>query len=427
VLLPLLIIYFHRLSLSSVVLNIGVSLLLALLSAIALLALLISQVSATLAAPLCSLANGVNWIMIHSVDPFARAGLASIRLPEYSQWGAAIYLVYYVPLIFILGQLARWHPLGSPVPNGQLRIRRWHIASLAQAVLLIVVLFHPLSAGRPDGNLHVDFLDVGQGDAALITMPDGATLLVDGGGRPSFGAPLKPGEVDSYQRDGRSVGEMVVSEYLWWRGLDTVDYVLATHADADHIDGLNDIVRNFRVRSALVGRTPESDSEYAKFQQSLASTKTNLAVINAGDTLHFGNVTATVLWPDTSEDPNAPSGNNDSVVLKLQYGERSILLTGDIEKEAENQIMTKIGDFQVDLVKVPHHGSRTSSTNSFVAATRPRFAVISVGQTSIFGHPHAEVVERWKMSGAEVLTTGRSGTISVTTDGKELWVKKFVN
>ena len=426
VLLPLLIIYFHRLSLSSVVLNIVVSLLLALLSAIALLALLISQVSATLAGPLCSLANGVNWIMIHSVDPFARAGLASIRLPEYSQWGAAIYLVYYVPSILILGQLARWHPLGSPVPKGQRRIRRWHIASLAQALLLVVVLFHPLSAGRSDGNLHVDFLDVGQGDAALITMPDGATLLVDGGGRPSFGASSKPGDVDSYQRDGRSVGEMVVSEYLWWRGLDTVDYVLATHADADHIDGINDIVRNFRVRTALVGRTPESDSEYAKFQQTLAATKTNVAVINAGDTLHFGNVTATVLWPDTSDDPNAPSGNNDSVVLKLQYGERSILLTGDIEKEAENQIMTQIGDLHVDIVKVPHHGSRTSSTNSFVGATRPRFAVISVGQTSIFGHPHAEVVERWEKNGAEVLTTGRSGTISVTTNGKELWVKKFV-
>jgi competence protein ComEC len=257
-------------------------------------------------------------------------------------------------------------------------------------------------------------------------MPDGATLLVDGGGRPNFGSPSKPVEVDSYQRDGRSVGEMVVSEYLWWRGLDTVDYVLATHADADHIDGINDIVRNFRVRSALVGRTPESDSEYAKFQRTLAATKTNVAVINADDTLHFGNVTATVLWPEPSDDPNAPSGNNDSVVLKLQYGERSILLTGDIEKEAENQIMTKIGDLHVDLVKVPHHGSRTSSTNSFVAATRPRFAVISVGQTSIFGHPHAEVVERWEKNGAEVLTTGRSGTISVTTNGKDLWVKKFV-
>ena len=427
VLLPLLIIYFHRLSLSSVVLNIAVSLLLALLSASALLALLISQVSTALAAPLCSLANGVNWIMVHSVDPFARAGLASVRLPEYSQWSAAIYFVYYLPLIFILKQLARWHPLAAPVPKGERRFLRWHVAAVSQAGLLIVVLFHPLSAGRPDGNLHVDFLDVGQGDSALITMPDGTTLLVDGGGQPTFGASIKPGDVDSYQREGRSVGEMVVSEYLWWRGLDTVDYVLATHADADHIDGINDVVRNFRVRSALVGRTPESDSEYLKFKQSLVATKTNVTVINAGDALHFGNVIATVLWPNTSADPNAPSGNNDSVVVKLQYGERSILLTGDIEKQAEAQIMRQTEDLHVDIVKVPHHGSRTSSTDGFVAATRPRFAVISVGQTSIFGHPHPEVVERWKMSGAEVLTTGRSGTISVTTDGKELWVKRFVN
>ena len=220
---------------------------------------------------------------------------------------------------------------------------------------------------------------------------------------------------------------MVVSEYLWWRGLDAVDYVLATHADADHMDGLNDVIRNFRVRSALVGRTPESDSEYSKFTQTLAETRTNVEVIQAGDELQFGNVTVTVLWPNPSNDPNASSRNNDSVVLKLQYGERSVLLTGDIEKEAEVQIMRQTRNLQVDTVKVPHHGSRTSSTDAFVAATRPRFAVISVGQTSMFGHPHAEVVERWKMSGAEVLTTGRSGTISVTTNGRELWVKRFVN
>ena len=264
-----------------------------------------------------------------------------------------------------------------------------------------------------------------KGDSALVTMPNGATLLVDAGGRPIFTSSTQ-GASDTSEREGRSIGEMVVSEYLWWRGLDTIDHVLATHADADHIDGLNDVVRNFYVRSALVARTPPDDPEYVKFSRSLNETGTHLQTVQAGDALRFGDVKATVLWPLPASDPNAASQNNDSVVIRLQFGESAILLTGDIEKEAEAHILATKNEVSADVVKVAHHGSRTSSTESFVAATHPRFAIISVGRTSMFGHPHKEVVERWTKSGAEVLTTGTSGTITMTTDGKTLSVKKYV-
>jgi competence protein ComEC len=113
-------------------------------------------------------------------------------------------------------------------------------------------------------------------------------------------------------------------------------------------------------------------------------------------------------------------------VLLIKFGERAILLTGDIEKEAEAQVVGTNKELHVDLVKVAHHGSRTSSTAGFVQATTPRFAIIPVGRASMFGHPHPEVVERWRQIGAEVLTTGRSGTISMTSDGQELWLTKFV-
>jgi competence protein ComEC len=113
------------------------------------------------------------------------------------------------------------------------------------------------------------------------------------------------------------------------------------------------------------------------------------------------------------------------VVLKVQFRNRSILLTGDVEKKAERELTAAREDLKADVVKVPHHGSKTSSTEPFVAATKPRFAIISVGQDSIFGHPHAEVVERWKASGAEVLTTGKCGTITVTTDGTDLSLQAF--
>jgi len=428
-LLPFLIVYFHRLSIASLLLNIGVSVVLVAVSSVGLFALLVNLASPAMAGPFFKLADKLNWLMVHSVDPFSRIGLSSFRIPEYSGLSSSIYFLYFLPLIFLLLALSRWSPLGPPAVLSR-RNNYWlWVTGIVQIVLLATVILHPWSAGRPDGKLHIDFLDVGQGDSALITLPNGATLLVDGGGRPTFFSandPKADATSDMFDRESRSIGEMVVSEYLWWRGLDHVDYVLATHADADHIDGLNDVVRNFRVKSALVGRTPASDPEYVKFAQTLSETGTHLETINAGDELRFGVVTASVLWPNQSTDSNAPSQNNDSLVLRLKFGERSILLTGDIEKEAEGQIVAANPRLDVDIVKVPHHGSRTSSTLVFVEATSPQFAIISVGRTSMFGHPHKEVVERWTNKGATVSTTGRCGTINVITDGKSLWMKNFV-
>ncbi len=403
VLLPQMIIYFHRLSLSSLLLNIVVSVLLAVLAAIALLGLLLAEVSTTLAAPVLRLAEAINWLMVHSVDPFSDAGFASLRLPEYSAWPRVVYGLYYVPLLLLVIALNRWEPLSRFAKKQT----HWPLV-VVHLLLISMLILHPFSASNADGKLRIDFLDVGQGDSALITMPDGTTLLVDGGGRPRFRSSVP------FERETRSIGESVVSEYLWWRGLDRVDFVLATHADADHIDGLNDVVRNFSVNAALVGRTPSNDPEFTKFIGSLANT--SLQTLHAGDVIRFGEVELQVLWPPPGDD----SSNDDSVVIKLKFRDRSVLLTGDIEKKAEAALLTS--DLKADVVKVPHHGSKTSSTEAFIFATRPRFAIVSVGKDSMFGHPHAEVVERWKRAGAQVLTTGKCGMISVNTDGKDLWV-----
>jgi competence protein ComEC len=400
-LLPLMIVYFHRLSLSSLVLNIVVSVLLAALVVVALLALLLS------AAPLIRLADAIDWAMVHSVDPFSNFGLASLRLPEYSGSAALIYAVYYLPLLLLIVALLHWQPLGSRLQR-ECKLRRYvPPLSFAQVLLLVVLVAHPFSAARADGKLRVDFLDVGQGDSALITMPDGMTLLVDGGGNTNDAA--------------RRIGETVVSEYLWWRGLNHIDYVLATHADADHIDGLNDVLKNFSVRGALIARRPANDPEFKKFAQTLTDSGTYSETIQAGDVIRFGEVEIDVLWPPANGDS---STNNDSIVLRIQLGERSILLTGDIEQATERALASQ--QLKTDVVKVAHHGSKTSSTEGFVLATRPNFAIISVGRNSRFGHPHKDVVDRWQLNGATVLTTGNYGTITITTNGHDLSLKTFI-
>jgi competence protein ComEC len=464
-LLPLLVTYFHRLSLASPLMNIFVGALMVLLAFAALAALALSHLSAALAAPLARLVEATAALMIHSVDPLARAHLASLRLPEYSGPVSAVYVLYFLPLVVLTCALLRWRPLSAPPrpkvdddrraevfdegraePGVERRAggddgdapptfldptksrRLLKLAAFAFAGLALVIVSHPLSAGRPDGRLRIDFLDVGQGDSALVTMPDGATLLVDGGGRPDF-RKRRDGDMDAeeFEPDARGVGDAVVSEYLWWRGLSRVDYVLATHADADHIDGLNAVVKNFEVGAALVARAPSGDPEFVRFDSNAHDAGVPVYIVGRGDQLHFGAVTVDVLWPPPAAgDADLPSGNNDSLVLRLHFGRRTFLLTGDAEADAERALVSAGDELRCDALKVAHHGSRTSSTEAFVAAARPALAVVSVGQDSPYGHPHAEVLARWRASGALVLTTGERGTITVSTDGDDLKAETFV-
>ncbi|HWS88459.1 MAG TPA: ComEC/Rec2 family competence protein [Pyrinomonadaceae bacterium] len=423
VLLPPQVVYFHRLSLASFVLNLFAGALLVAQAFAALAALAVSELSTTLAAPLVRLTEASTRLLVHGVDPFTRAGLASLRLPAYTGAASALYALHYAPLLVLARMLLRWRPLSGP-PRARTETRGGRVFKVAvwmSVTTTLVIVAHPFSAPPPDGRLRVDFLDVGQGDAALVTMPDGATLLVDGGGRPDFRRSGTEDEVEEFEPDSRGVGEAAVAEYLWWRGLDRLDYVLATHADADHIDGLNDILKSFTARAALVGRAPQGDEAFARFSHTAREAGVPLYVVSRGDRLRFGAVEVDVLWPP----PGEASANDDSVVLRLRHGRRTLLLTGDIESRAERTLLSEGFDLRADALKVAHHGSRTSSTDAFVNATRPALAVVSVARDSPYGHPHPEVLARWRAAGAQVLTTGERGTVTVSTDGEDLKVETF--
>ncbi len=140
-------------------------------------------------------------------------------------------------------------------------------------MLGVVIIFHPFTAPRPDGRLHIDFLDVGQGDAALITFPDGKTMLVDGGGRVNYKRSDNDDESEIFEPDVPSIGESVVSEFLWEKGYSKIDHILATHADADHIQGLADVAKNFQIGSAFIGRSPMNDPDFATFSEALAASR----------------------------------------------------------------------------------------------------------------------------------------------------------
>lgn len=437
-LLPFLIIYFHRVSPFSVVLNLWVGVVIALESFAAVFAVLFANLSDALALPLIKLTEILNWLLVHVPDFFTDNNWASFRVPHYSGAARMIYVLYFVPIIFLTLVLNRWKPFAL---DSRFQIADFKFSALpylrAAAAsflfLLALVVFHPFSQPTADGRLHVDFLDVGQGDSALVTFPTGETLLVDGGGKQGFGKLNFAGETDDeddeqpeiFEPDTMTVGESVVSNFLWARGYSQIDYILATHADVDHIQGLDDVAKNFRVRVALFGRTPMKDKEYAELYSVLKKRGIESLTVSRGDVLNLGDAKIEILYPEQTENSEAVSDNNHSVVLRIIFGKRKFLLTGDIEKEAESALLNAPEFLQTDVVKVAHHGSRTSSTENFINAANAKLAIVSVGRESQFGHPHADVIERWKAANVRVLTTGENGTVSVSTDGADLQLKTY--
>ncbi len=429
-LLPLMIIYFHRVSLSGVVLNLWVGVIIALESFAAMLAVIAGQISRAFSFPFVKITEFLNWLLVALPRFFIEYSWASFRVPHYSGAAKAIYFLYFIPLLVAAFLLYGWNPaaLNFKKQNSAFKYKLLCGSIAAASILIGFMIFHPFSAPTPDGRLHIDFLDVGQGDSALITFPEGETMLIDGGGRVDYNRQWMKREDDEpelFEPDTQGIGETVVSRFLWEKGYDQIDYILATHADADHIQGLGDVAENFRVRAALFGRAPFGDKEFAAVFAVLQKRGVPIVILSRGDLLDFNGVKVEVLNPEKSDSPESLSDNNHSVVLRLICGERKFLLTGDIEKETERELLNASEFVKSDVLKVAHHGSRTSSTPEFIGATEAKLAIISVGKQSPFGHPHLEVVERLKNSGAKVLTTGKRGTISVSTDGKDLQLKTF--
>jgi competence protein ComEC len=249
-------------------------------------------------------------------------------------------------------------------------------------------------------------------------------MLVDGGGALNFrsGTDDQAGE---FEPDIYRVGEAVVSEVLWERGYSRVDHIVATHADTDHIQGLIDVAKNFEIGAAYFPPAMEPTDETLELRSVLQRRGIRENAIYAGTMLAFGGATVEVLYPERAVN-NFGSENDRSLVLMITYNGRRILLTGDIESVAEADLVRNAGQLRADVVKVPHHGSRTSSGEGFIAATLPEIAVVPVGVRSVFGHPHDEVVERWRSAGARVMKTGDRGTITIVTDGTDLVATTFM-
>jgi competence protein ComEC len=380
---PLLAIHFHRLAPAALLLN----LVAVPLSGAVLLSGALAVGLAPLSTFLSARAAEAAWIFAHallrSADVVRLAPGLDVRVPAPTLLAIALHGAG-----LLLATRASCRRLG------------W---GTALAGLLLMLL--PASP-EADGRLSLTVLDVGQGDALVVRTPAGHVWLVDTG---AGGV----GQLD--------MGEAVVAPYLWSLPATRVEGLVLTHAHPDHVGGAATLLRSFAVGSVVEGIAPRHDAVYAELDRMLRDRASQRLSVGRGFRAWWDGVRVEVLAPAPPSRPPWRTRNDDSLVLALRYGEVTVLLTGDIEGAAEAGLPAT----RAEVLKVPHHGSRTSSGASFLAATGPRVAIVSAGFRNRFGHPHADVLERYRRLGCRVLRTDQDGAITVSTDGRDLLVRTF--
>ncbi|MHB9034339.1 MAG: DNA internalization-related competence protein ComEC/Rec2, partial [Anaerolineae bacterium] len=325
----------------------------------------------------------------------AKLPLASVSLPRISLPGM---IAFYAAGAVLLYLLSRQPEVRSGPVTSRLNLKPW---LLSGGLVVVFISISSLAAALPDGKVHIAVLDVGQGDAILITTPGGSNVLIDGG-------------VDGLTLRSR-LGEMLpLSKHQ-------IELVIATHGDADHIGGLVDLPRYYRIMQAGVPPDLGASSAAGAWEASFASEQIPQSTLNRGDIIQLDSgLTLEVLNP---ADGTATDSNASSLVLRLQWGAFSMLLTGDMENETEQSIINQYPNLTTYLLKVAHHGSDSSSSDSFLRAVNPQMAVISVGIGNKLGHPTQLVLDRLAALGCVVWRTDLSGTIEFVTDGKKIQVR----
>lgn len=302
-----------------------------------------------------------------------------------------------------LVEIAAWYlaPAGFLVFRN--RRRAWATAGGAVFLTLISVVVTTRAAASRDV-LRLGVIDVGQGLAQLIEMPDGRRVLADGGG---------------HWGSGFDVGERIVAPYLWNRRVFRLDRVVASHPDADHYGGLTFILRHFDVGELWVGEFDDAatPSMYVEMIEAAQARGVPVRRVSAADEPEaFGPATLQILWPPAGQ-AETLGDNAASLVLKATYGRTAFLLPGDATAEAEAAMLNSVADVEADVLAPAHHGANDATSAAYLDAVDPRWAIVSAGRGNRFGHPAPETLRRLADTGVTVLRTDRDGLVTCESDG----------
>jgi competence protein ComEC len=301
----------------------------------------------------------------------------------------------------------------SVMAAGQRRFR-W-LAYSAAVILVVLVSVRILPIFQSD-RLRMTVLDVGQGDGVVLELPGRRTILIDGGG---------------LFDDRFDIGEQVVVPFLLSRWIGRLDLVVLSHPHPDHLNGLQAVLRHLTFGQVWDSGQRAAIPTYLWFEEILRDRRIPHKILQDGyRTSEFAPVQIAVLHPSNPMLRGSKRGrfsdvNSNSLVLSVTYGKVTLLLPGDIEEEAERLLLEQGADLGAQVLKIPHHGGRTSSSEPFLASVRPKIAVVSAGYRNRFRHPHQETLDRYRATAADLYRTDRDGAVTVTSDGNTVEVATF--
>lgn len=254
-----------------------------------------------------------------------------------------------------------------------------------------------VSQAIEDGEIVLHFIDVGQADCILIMTPEG-NMLVD---------------------SGTNSSEAKLKSYLYDLDIESFEYLVLTHPHDDHIGGADMIVKEFDVENVIMTDADEDIDMYISLLSLIEDRDINLIEAVSGESFYVGDCKSTIIAPNKDYE-EYDEVNSTSVVLKCEFGECSVILTGDAETDSEAEMIAEYGDFlDCDILKLGHHGSKTSSSYRFLEITSPEYAIACCGKDNTYGHPAAEVVYRLNLFGIQLLRTDKEGSIIFTCNGEE--------
>jgi len=261
--------------------------------------------------------------------------------------------------------------------------------------ILAWILVYDLKAAR---FLEVNFFDVGQGDAIFIETPQLHQILIDGG----------PTSI---------ILEKLAKEMPFWDR--TIDLIILTHPERDHIFGLIEVLKRYKVENILWTGVIRDTSEFKEWKKLIENEGAKIFIAKTGQKIKATRTVLVILYPfENLEGQELKDSNNTSIITKLIFGENSFLFTGDVYKSVERELLAKELDIDSDILKVGHHGSKTSSLEEFIKEVSPEIAVIQVGKDNLYGHPHPESLDTLEKYGIRVLRTDENGDIKIISNGK---------
>jgi competence protein ComEC len=289
----------------------------------------------------------------------------------------------------------------------------WGVAT----AITLAMLIWPRAFHLPEKELTVNVLDIGQGESIFIEFPNGKTLIMDGGG---------------FYKNSLDVGEVVIAPFLWNRGIDRIDYMVATHSDNDHIRGLDSVLDLFPVKTFLTFGDNIAGFRMKRLYAKAKEKNVQLVSLKRDQAFKIGETQLIPLHPDQNEsleentrrDENTRRVDNDlSLVLRLDYQSFSMLFTGDIGNKVEEKLVKLYPDLKVDILKSPHHGSRFSNSEPFIEATRPDAVVFSSCYLNRMNHPHPETLIRYKNSDVNIYRTDLNGAVQIISNGQKYAIR----